>query len=211
MTKKIPKIIHQIWLGDKPLPKKLMKTWKDKHPGWQYILWRDESLEIIKFRAMPQIDQMLMAGKYNGAADIMRYNILHELGGFVAPADSICVNPIDDLLDLECFCCYENEKVRPGLLSPIIGTYSGNPLFDFIVHVLENTPDVLYDDAWKVTGNALLTGAVQKTNFPIHILPSYTFLPEHYTGEIYKGKGKIYSRHFWGSTKRITGELDKQI
>ena len=33
----IPKIIHQIWIGPKTAPIKLMNTWKDKHPDFEYI------------------------------------------------------------------------------------------------------------------------------------------------------------------------------
>ena len=188
-----------------------MQTWKDKHPDYHYTLWDNERVMKWAFRCQEQLRQMLAAGKYNGAADIIRYEILHEFGGFVAPADSICVNPIDDLLDFDIFCCYENENVRPGLLSPIIGAKPGDELMNYIIETIAMTPNVLYDDAWKVTGNALLTGAVEKLNYPIHILPSHTFLPEHYTGENYTGDGKIYSRHFWGSTKRIADKLDEQI
>jgi len=209
--KKIPKIIHQIWLGENPKPAKLMQTWKDKHPDFKFIEWNNKSITKIAWKCKAQLDQMLMVKRYNGAADILRYEILHEFGGFVAPADRICVNPIDDLLEFGCFCCYENEKERRNLLSPIIGTAPGNELMNFLIETIKNSPDVLYDDAWKVTGNALLTGAVQKTNYPIVILPSYTFLPEHYTGENYQGEGKIYSRHFWGSTKQITDKFDEQI
>lgn len=214
---KIPKIIHHIWVGNKPMPAKLMQSWKDKHPDYQYILWDNEAVRNRKWRCEKQIEQMWLAERWNGVADILRYEILYDIGGFVAPADSVCLNPIDDLLDLECFCCYENEKIRANLLSPHIGTYPENPFLNFIVETIQNSDDVLYDEVWKITGNALLTGAVQKYNYPIVILPSYMFIPEHYTGNDYEGEGKIYARHFWGSTHEALGhkdfisKLDEQI
>ena len=42
----IPKIIHQLWIGPKPAPTKLMDTWKDKNPNFTYIRWNEE--EILK-------------------------------------------------------------------------------------------------------------------------------------------------------------------
>ena len=35
----IPKIIHQLWIGPKQPPTKLMDTWKDAHEkeGFEYI------------------------------------------------------------------------------------------------------------------------------------------------------------------------------
>ena len=45
-SNKIPKIIHQIWIGDKPAPTKFMDTWRDKNPDFEYIRWNEE--EFIK-------------------------------------------------------------------------------------------------------------------------------------------------------------------
>lgn len=48
---KIPKIIHQIWLGS-PLPqkfKKLQASWIKMHPEWTYILWTDRKALSSKF------------------------------------------------------------------------------------------------------------------------------------------------------------------
>jgi mannosyltransferase OCH1-like enzyme len=47
---KIPKIIHQIWVGPKPLPefyKKLANSWIKKHPDWKYRLWTDKEVAQI--------------------------------------------------------------------------------------------------------------------------------------------------------------------
>ena len=47
---KIPKVIHQIHLGDKPLSDqelKWQKTWKDYNPDWEFIFWDDERLKDI--------------------------------------------------------------------------------------------------------------------------------------------------------------------
>ena len=41
----IPKIIHQLWIGPKPRPYKFMKTWEDKHPDYEYILWNEEEIK----------------------------------------------------------------------------------------------------------------------------------------------------------------------
>ena len=45
---KIPKIIHQIWIGPKPPPTNFMDTWKNKHEseGFEYIRWTEQ--EILK-------------------------------------------------------------------------------------------------------------------------------------------------------------------
>ena len=47
----IPKLIHQIWLGDKKLPKNCipwMKSWKNFNPDWEYKLWNEENIKELK-------------------------------------------------------------------------------------------------------------------------------------------------------------------
>ncbi len=41
----IPRIIHQLWIGDKPRPSKFMQSWKDKHPDFEYIMWNEEEIK----------------------------------------------------------------------------------------------------------------------------------------------------------------------
>jgi hypothetical protein len=44
---KIPRIIHQIWLGPSPLPEQdaaYVETWKQLHPDWEHRLWTEDDL-----------------------------------------------------------------------------------------------------------------------------------------------------------------------
>lgn len=208
----IPKIIHQIWIGNKPKPVKLMQTWKDKHPDYQFIEWNNETIKKMKFACQDRIDELWHLERWSGIADIIRYEVLYEFGGFVAPADSVCLNRIDDLLGYENgFCCYENEELRKGLLSPHLGMPQKSNLMAVLVAIIKRDTQILRADAWITTGNKLLTDVVESMKFPIEILPSYTFIPEHYTGDTYAGEGKIYAKHFWGSTKGLLDKLDEQI
>ena len=44
----IPRIIHQIWIGNQALrPVAMMETWRHMHPAWEYRLWTEvELLEL---------------------------------------------------------------------------------------------------------------------------------------------------------------------
>ena len=44
---KIPKIIHQLWIGPKEPPTKFMDTWKNIHEkeGFEYIRWNEEEMQ----------------------------------------------------------------------------------------------------------------------------------------------------------------------
>jgi len=79
----IPKIIHQIWLGDQSKrPSSLIDTWKEINPDWEHILWTEENLPNL--RNQEQFDSMK---EWAGKADILRYELLHDYGGFFIDAD----------------------------------------------------------------------------------------------------------------------------
>jgi len=52
LVPKIPRIIHQVWLGGDPLPAQFeewRKTWAAKHPGWKLMLWTElEAAELVE-------------------------------------------------------------------------------------------------------------------------------------------------------------------
>ena len=93
----ISKIIQQIWIGTKPSPSKFMNTWKEKNPDFEYIFWNESEFEKrgIKFETQDKIDSM---EEINGKADIIRWELLWMYGGVFLDADSICIEPVDDIL-----------------------------------------------------------------------------------------------------------------
>ena len=39
------KIIHQIWIGNQnKRPSKMMQTWIDKNPSWEYMFWSEDNI-----------------------------------------------------------------------------------------------------------------------------------------------------------------------
>ena len=203
---RIQKIIHQMWIGPHEMPKDMIQTWIDKNPSWEHILWTED--EIKKrypngFRNQKQIDSHQ---SWCGKCDIMRYEILYDYGGFFPDADCICTNPLDDhFLNHSFFSCWENEKVRPGLVAiGYMGAEKGCELMKFCQDHLnqQGTLDERITGlmAWQMTGPVLITNAIYQTKYPAFIYPSYVFIPKHYTGETYTGDGKSYSDQYWGST-----------
>lgn len=201
----IPRIIHSIWVGPKPRPK-FYEGWQRNHPQYEFMFWNEHSIKAARFSLIKHTEAFLTAGKYHGVADLVRYEVLHRYGGFVAPADSESVSPIDDLLDNDIFACYENEEVKPGLVSPHLGSVAGNGLLKIILDDLRSRESIT-GDPWKVTGNLYLTEKIKTTCRPIKIYPSHFFIPDHYSGKNYTGDGKIYARHYWGTTRKLYGKI----
>ena len=203
----IPKIIHQLWIGTKPAPIKLMDTWKDKHPNFEYIYWNEE--EFIKrnmtFKCQDKINEI---EEINGKADIIRCEILYKYGGIFIDADSICIEPFDDeILSKQCFAGWEQEELRKGLIATgTMGFPEKHPLVKTAINWIINN-EVSQSKAnlmaWQSVGPGLLTRMYNTNRFKdLHIFPSYTFLPVHLTGFEYTGHGKIYAFQAWGSTKQ---------
>jgi mannosyltransferase OCH1-like enzyme len=112
----IPKIIHQIWIGDKSkMPKNDIQTWIDNHPEYEYILWDEARINKLNLVNRDKYDIYYNQQCYHGSSDIARIEILYQYGGVYLDADSICNNPIDDLLNTDFFAGYSpNIKGRVG-------------------------------------------------------------------------------------------------
>jgi mannosyltransferase OCH1-like enzyme len=197
----ITKIIHQIWVGPYERPEVWMKTWKEKHPTWEYILWGEDRIDEFKNKDL--IKKCIEEKKYHGAADIMKYEILYNYGGFIAPADSECLNPIDELLNIDedCFACYENEEMRPGLVSPQIGATKGNKLMEVMIDKMSKLTRVV--EPWINTGNVVFTKTIEELKYPIRLYPSHYFIPEHFGGYKYQGQDRVYATHKWWTSKKL--------
>ena len=177
----IPKIIHQLWIGDKPSPTKFMDTWRDKNPDFEYIRWNEQEIKErnIEFECQNRIDEMT---EINGKADIMRWELLYRYGGVFIDADSICIEPIDDvLMETPCFAGWENEQARPGLIAT--GTMGFPPKDPFVKKAIEwmrensmITGEVQYK-AWYLVGPGLMTRIYnQYKGNNLVVQPSYYFL-----------------------------------
>jgi mannosyltransferase OCH1-like enzyme len=195
----IPKIIHQIWIGDQSKrPVSLMKTWETMNPDWEYRLWTDDNLPELMCKN--QFDKMVLI---HGKADILRYEILYQEGGFFIDADSECTQPLDDfLLENDSFACYENESVRGDLVANgYLATTKENDLMWVLMNEINKIPNINITDAWLVTGPKLLTNTIKKIDYTeLKVYPSHYFIPKHHTGLEYTGDGKVYAKQYWGST-----------
>jgi mannosyltransferase OCH1-like enzyme len=200
-------MIH-IWVGPKKPPSKWMNTWKDKHPSWNYWVFTDEMLHerMSTFKNKHLIQEYYKREKFNGVADLVRYELLYEIGGFLPPADSICLHNIEELFTSPqhyCYSVYENEDLRPGFISPIMASNPKNEFVKILIDTLhEVEPKDLNDQVWRSTGNEWLSHMTEKHSPEITIWPSYTLIPNHYESKSkrYSGPGKIYADQFWGST-----------
>lgn len=142
-TPKIPKIIHQIWLGS-PFPKRFkhyQESWQKHHPDWEYKLWTDESVKQLKLYNQDLYDQSV---NYGERSDILRYELLHRYGGLYVDVDFECLQPMDifhhcydfyiGIQPLDTSCC----QLGIGL----IGAVPGHFLLKRAIEIIRNNNTV---------------------------------------------------------------------
>ena len=120
----IPKKLHYIWIGEKPLPdlaKKCIESWKKFCPDYEIVAWDESNLNIdINEYCREAYD----ARKFAFASDVLRYDVIYREGGIYMDIDVELIKPIDDMLENKMFLGFENPKcVNPGL---IMGAEAGS-------------------------------------------------------------------------------------
>ena len=215
MSQKIPKILHQLWIGPKSPPHRMLATWKEKHPDYEYILWTED--EFARRDFVPQcIDQINLISEINGKADILRWEILYKYGGVFFDADSICIEPLDEsvFLTKTGFAAFENETERGNLIATVaMGFVPNHPLCADIIEWIRTDPEaetmIRNYKAWYSVGPALITRFLDTKRYSdFTIFPSHFFLPHHFTGNHYDGHKKVYAYQEWGNTKQIYDIID---
>lgn len=211
--KRIPKIIHIIWIGDESKrPSKSIRTWERRNPDCQVKVWGNQELNSRRWRTRRHMSELLSTQIY-AVADLMRWEILCEFGGIAVDADTECIRPLDAwLFELEAFACWENELVRPGLISNgSVATIPNNAFFDRIVRDIARDPNVTSVPAWRSVGPMRITDSYHKYKYSnLTILPSHFFLPSHFSGVTYTGSRMIYCTQQWSSTKALLDEQAKE-
>ena len=203
----IPKIIHQIWLGDQSKrPMSEINRLKEMNSSWEYILWTENEIKSIFGELINQrhFDSLVNLNStiqdrigsisddyyYCGQSDILRYEILYRYGGFYVDADTVPIKEFsDELCSNEVFAAYENEIARPGLIANgYLGSCKDSELMKIFIDEIYKKDTILGIEPWISTGPLFLTNTIKEYNYDkIKIYPSYYFIPNHYTGQSYQG------------------------
>lgn len=197
----IEKKLHIVWVGSHRPPQDMIDSWDKKHVnGWHFKIWTDHT----GWQNQRQIDVRFARREFNGVADCVRYEILHKHGGFAVDADSECLMALDagpvDFLSLEtAVACYENEKVREGVIGcGFLGAPKGHPFF---AACIEDAAKQSVDEmAWKAVGPGLMGRVAAQMPDAIKVFPAKMFNPVHFSGAKALGDHPIYASQKWGST-----------
>ena len=207
----IPKIIHYVWLGHKPKPKKIkkcIKSWKKFCPDFQILEWNESNFDITSNKF---VKDAYCDGKYAFASDVIRLEILYKFGGIYVDADVEFLKPIDDLLENEAFVGFEDSTyVNSGqifasvannnLIKNHIALYDSISFYD-IKNISEITcprifTKLLVDKGLKLNGSEQIIEGLQ-------VYPNDYFNPfDTKTGKMIKTENSYsihWSAHSWSN------------
>jgi len=161
ITLKIPKIIHQVWVGC-PLPnafKEYISSWCTMHAsrGWVYKLWTDEDIKTLELYNRDLYDASDSVGV---KSDIVKWEVVYKYGGVYLDVDFECLKPLDILHYTYDFYTsiqpLDTQFLQLG--AALFGARPGHP-------ILKHCIETIKDDAHK-------KGATTKTG-PIHFTRSF--------------------------------------
>lgn len=208
LEQKIPKIIHQIWIGG-TLPEVFIPfctSWKHYHTGrgWSYKLWTDEDLPQLKLYNQRFFDENTSPGV---RSDLMKWEIIERFGGVYVDVDYECLQPIDDLL------CYDFvtaiQPLDSGCVQLGAAFFAAHPEHPILKHCIETIKD-----DWHLKIAPAKTGPIHMTKSFLKVagrnnkldiaLPASYFYPlgvtekeMHYEDWIAKG---AYAVHHWAKS-----------
>jgi mannosyltransferase OCH1-like enzyme len=210
----IPRIIHQIWVGNNPLPeefKKFSDMWKSMYPDFEYVLWNDLKVhdeEIISFDKKQYYFDSSFPFAFK--ADILRYEIIRKYGGVYIDIDTEPLKRMDDEISTLSFFSgiQNNGEVAIG----IFGAEKNNELMNKVCDNWMSRVDYLINHNGMTKKEVhFLTGPVYFTYWcksyfgkpgykffdPKYFYP-YWFLEKHRRNESFKDTSpEAYSVHHW--------------
>jgi mannosyltransferase OCH1-like enzyme len=105
----IPKLIHYIWVGGKPLPQRFQKnieSWIEHNPEFKIILWNEDNIDFSHDFIRVAFKQK----KWAFVSDFARLAILKQYGGVYLDTDVFTVKSLEPLLTSSCFIGYQEDQ-----------------------------------------------------------------------------------------------------
>lgn len=197
----IPKIIHQIWVGDREPPLHWIETWKKKHPDWQHILWTEKEIETLDLPNKQAYEFYKKEKLWFGMSDIARVAILKKYGGVYIDADTICLQKLNSEWLNNDFVCAYSPATRERVANGVMFTAPNGRVITEYAKALSKQKEFI--PVWKTVGSGVLTPIVEKHIATTLVLPAITFYHKTSSGAILNGnRDDMYSFHFYHSTTK---------
>lgn len=210
----IPRALHHIWLGPRPVPEHWARAWARRHPRWAHRIWREQDIEPLLPDGLRRAWAYYLERRiWHGAADVGRIAILRAHGGVYVDIDSEPVRSFEKapfmrgtfFVGLERGTPEQPEHITNG----VIGSTPAHPILDDVIDRIARAEDLR--SAWRTVGGGPLTAAVlANRHLPgVEILPVRTFYPEDKDGRPAPGRSTVYTRQYWATTHKLYDHADE--
>tara|TARA_R110001592_G_scaffold321636_1_gene600223 strand:- start:6647 stop:10270 length:3624 start_codon:yes stop_codon:yes gene_type:complete len=211
---KIPKIIHQIHLGNKPLSDEELfwqDSWKKHHPDWEYILWDDERVSTLK---MENEKAFVACKNFSEQSDVLRFELLNQFGGLYVDTDFECLKNVENFfMEKDFVIC---KQTKNSLCGAFMACIPGHP---FIKKLIEDLPARMVTHGHKDFG--LATAAIKYGPEyindtlgvgigmePYYVYP-YLWFENHRRSENFRETSpESYAVHHWAGTSMFVDKAN---
>lgn len=215
-VQRIPRVLHFVWVGP-PMPTHLagnITTWRELHPSWLIRVWTERDLGWMTNRRLFSEAESIVPRDAVGQfrADLARYEILLQYGGFYADVDTYPVRSIDDsILNHREFAVQEDHN---WIGNTYLGAVSDHPIMRTIVAgIPANARRMRGRRPNVIAGPKYITGIWR--NHSGYVAPTEWGFPYSYTDV---GRGTVpdtigtgtYVVHQWHHTRQLTEARNAQ-
>lgn len=211
----IPRIIHQIWIGSE-IPDTyaaFAQGWRRAYPSWQHVLWSDRyqpvPFELIRYpltneELFDEPSKYAPGSERQFQSDVLRYELLYNLGGIYVDADFECVKSIEPLLtdEVHAFAAWEREGVWVN--NAIMGSELHGP---FMERVIAGLPASVIRNRGhrpnKLSGPQYITPLYFAHPTELTVFPKAWFYPYTYNELERAGESfpNAYAIHHWNNAR----------
>jgi mannosyltransferase OCH1-like enzyme len=158
----IPKIVHYVWVGPKPLPedaKELIAGWRELMPEWRFLCWSEDNIDFSPLF----VRQAHGVRAYNRVANYARLAALKEYGGFYFDHDIRLLKSVEPLCSQPGVLGFQTDTDAGDLVNnAFIGAVPDHPFICRALAALD-AMDGSFD--WGAnTGPGLLTRLLRESD-----------------------------------------------
>lgn len=131
----VPKRLHFIWT-DEAIPKEYeanVEGFRRMNPDWECTIWNDSRPWLAKMR---NADEWRHEKNLGGKSDILRYEIVHELGGVYCDLDTVCKRPLDEEAFGTSFVASHAGAPWRNITNALFGFPAGSKFLDYVIRAL---------------------------------------------------------------------------
>ena len=193
----IPKKIHYVWLGDKPLPERdagFIEGWQKLNPGFEARRWTEKDVDLEKY---PLIKTAIAEERWALASDIIRMWVIYNEGGIYMDTDVELLRPLDEFLKYDGFAGWE---AKYWFTTAVFGAKAKSPWIEKVLRRYE-----LADPEEKITTNTFLKTVHSPAVYAKDI---YGIELDGQTREYAGGKFATFAAEYFAPKHYLSGEVE---